>query len=142
MAAEDQELSDQMLDTLRAVSSKGTVHDTLTGRRMAGLNLASIAALVRRDLLHTVYTNGKRWIALTEAGAEALMTTARPGAGSEKPKTTLRITLDITVNTEDWKLAYGPNQLVRDDVTNYILNLINQSPAADECGLSAERPWR
>lgn len=143
MAEKDtRELSPRMLETLRTVLRRDGVHDTTVGRRMAGLHLTSVESLRRRGLLHTVYDSGKRWIELTEAGAEAVRTQTRPVAESEKTEPTLRLILEVTVNAEDWKLTYGPSQPVRDDVADYILDQVNQSPAAEECGLSVERVQR
>lgn len=57
-------------------------------------------------------------------------------------KVRIRVTLILDVDREEWDLSYGSGETIeelRDDVKRYILNNIQQSPAADDGAITATR---
>jgi hypothetical protein len=55
----------------------------------------------------------------------------------------MKVNLDITVDVdpEAWTTTYGQNKSVREDVKEYLVNQIQQSPPAEECDLKVVK-WK
>lgn len=55
----------------------------------------------------------------------------------------MKVNLVITVEVDEdaWMETYGPNQPVRQDVKEHMVDQIQQSPPADECGLKVLK-WK